>query len=164
MPSGSGDPAARAAVVCLINSERAKAGLREVKVNPKLEAAAGAYAARLVAEHFYSHVDPAGGTVERRIRASGYLSGAWLWGLGENLAWGSGSRSTPAAIVTAWMGSPLHRANILMREWRDLGVGQSAGNPYGNLGSTWAAEFGERISKPKQAHRKHRVARKHRRR
>lgn len=155
-PTGSQDPVATAALVCLVNGERARHGLRQLKVSASLKTAASRYAGRLVDERFYSHVDPAGGTVERRVRASGYLTGAWAWGLGENLAWGSGSRSTPDATLAAWLASPAHRTNLLMPDWREIGIGQAAGNPWGNLGATWAAEFGERIAKPKPAKRKHR--------
>ena len=41
------------------------------------------------------------------------MRGARAWTVGENLAWGSGRRSTPREIVAAWMNSPGHRANIL---------------------------------------------------
>ena len=35
------------------------------------------------------------------------------WKVAENLAWGTGSTSTPRSIVDRWMASPEHRANIL---------------------------------------------------
>ena len=49
-------------------------------------------------------------------------------GRGENLAWGSGSRSTPSSIVRAWMASDGHRANILSAAFRDIDHG-SPGAP-----------------------------------
>jgi uncharacterized protein YkwD len=150
LPVANGDRGTAAAVVCLVNQERAKARRRPLKVNASLTAAAAKYSVRMVAEGFYSHTDPRGQTVEQRVRAAGYLRGAWIWGLGENLAWGSGPKASPQSIVAAWMASPAHRADILISDWTHIGVGVAAGNPYGgNLGATYAAEFGTRSAKPK---------------
>ena len=51
------------------------------------------------------------------------------WAIGENLAWGSGSRGTPRAIVRTWMHSARHRRSILSRRFRDVGIGVAAGAP-----------------------------------
>ena len=47
----------------------------------------------------------------------------------ENIAWGSGDTATPEAIVDAWMHSSGHRANILSRDFHDLGIGSRQGQP-----------------------------------
>ncbi len=143
------DPGTRAAIVCLINAERARAHLPALKVNRSLTAGASAYSARMVAARFFAHIDPRGGTLTSRARASGYIKGAAIWGLGENLAWGAGSRSTPSRVVAEWMASPGHRANILERSWREVGVGVAMGNPVsGTGGATFAVEFGTRRANP----------------
>lgn len=49
--------------------------------------------------------------------------------VGENLAWATGSLSTPRAIVADWMSSPRHRANILRREWQYHAVWSSPDAP-----------------------------------
>jgi uncharacterized protein YkwD len=42
-----------------------------------------------------------------RIKRTTYLrAGLKRWSVGENLAWGSGSRATREKIVAAWMRSP----------------------------------------------------------
>ena len=41
-----------------------------------------------------------------RIRATGYLSSAGAWRIGENLAWGTGDLATPKLIMAAWMARP----------------------------------------------------------
>ena len=156
-PQVSQDSNARAAVVCLINVERSRAHLPGLRTNASLATAAAAYSERMVAERFFAHIDPRGGSIASRAKTSGYLKGAWLWGLGENLAWGVGSRSTPNQIVAEWMASPGHRANILERSWRELGVGVAIGNPVsgsGGGGATYAVEFGQRTA--------HAAARPHR--
>jgi uncharacterized protein YkwD len=48
--------------------------------------------------------------------------------MAENLAWGAGSRGTPAAIVQAWLASPHHRANLLLPRFRHIGIGSAHGS------------------------------------
>lgn len=43
---------------------------------------------------------------------------------GENIAQG---QATPQVVVTAWMNSPGHRANILSTNFTEIGVGYAAG-------------------------------------
>ncbi len=51
------------------------------------------------------------------------------WTVGENLAWGTDSLSSPGAIMAAWMASPGHRTNILTADYREIGIGAVAGVP-----------------------------------
>ena len=64
-----------------------------------------------------------------RIRRTGYTSGARGWALGENIAWGSGRLATAAQIHRSWMNSSGHRANILQRSFREIGIGIETGLP-----------------------------------
>jgi uncharacterized protein YkwD len=66
--------------------------------------------------------------------------------VGENLAWGSGALATPAAVITGWMTSPPHRANVLDRRFRHLGLGLAAGAPGapGSGAATYAGLFAAR--------------------
>ncbi len=54
--------------------------------------------------------------------------------------------ATPRAIVTAWMDSPEHRANILNGRFRDTAVGVSAHVPralgHGQRGAIYTQDFG----------------------
>jgi uncharacterized protein YkwD len=86
---------------------------------------------------FQEHDDPGTGTsIVDRIRASGYLSGASSWSVGENIAWGY---ATAAQNVQAWMDSPGHRANILNASFTHLGVGVHLGviNAWRGTYSNW---------------------------
>ena len=56
---------------------------------------------------------------------------AGSWAAGEALAWGSGRQATPRGIVYAWMHSPPHRAVLLGRKYRDVGIGVALGSPFG---------------------------------
>ena len=69
------------------------------------------------------------------------------WLVGENLAWGTHSRSTPQQAVTNWMDSPGHRANILKRRFREIGIGVVFHAPTGRtdrVAATYTTTFGYR--------------------
>lgn len=142
--------ASRAAEVatCLVNVERTERGLPKLKANKRLRKAATRYAKLMVNRQFFAHVSPGGSTPVKRIKATGYMSGAMGWSVGENLAWGTGDLATPRNIVRSWMKSPGHKANILRREFRELGMGVASGAPvdlYDNeFGGTYVTSFGSR--------------------
>ena len=73
--------------------------------------------------------------------------GLTRWAYGENIAWGADWRGSPAAIVEAWMDSPPHRANILNRSFREVGVGFDTGTPGGDRapGGIYTVDFGLRV-------------------
>jgi len=115
--------------LCLINAERRARGLGALRSNPQLARAAAAHARDMVRRSYFSHTSRSGQSFLDRIRRRGYIRRASAWTVGENLAWGAGPRSTPRSIVSAWMGSPGHRANILSRRFREIGVGITYGGP-----------------------------------
>ena len=87
---------------------------------------------------------PDGQTFVDRLRGAGYL-GRCAWSVGETLAWGSGTESSPRSRVQAWMHSSPHRAVLLGRSFREAGIGAVGGVP-GNpsTGVTYVGEFGHR--------------------
>lgn len=147
-PTPSNLTAVRAAVLCLHNEIRADHALPPLRRNPRLERAAARHSASMVSAHFFDHVTPAGTTMTDRIRSAGYLRGDAAWSIGENIAWGSGVRATPAQIAAAWMASKGHRANILRRSYREIGIGIEVGAPVtlsaAQGGATYTADFGVR--------------------
>jgi uncharacterized protein YkwD len=130
----------RAAVLCLVNRERERAGEAPLVVRGSLLAAAQGHTESMVGQGYFEHISPDGATPLERMRAAGYGRGAYT--VGENIAWGTGSLSTPAQIVTAWMASPPHRANILDAEFVDTGVGAAARTPAGGAGGLYTQDFG----------------------
>ena len=135
--------AAQAAVVCEINHERRARGLRPVGAHPRLTEMARRYARSMVRIGFFSHTSPGGLTLLERLRAAGY--GGRRIAAGEALAWAQGRLATPHAIVGAWMHSPPHRAVLLGRVYRDVGIGVALGDPYGRArrsSATYTADFG----------------------
>jgi uncharacterized protein YkwD len=137
----------RAAVLCLINRKRAEAGESPLVPDAQLEQAAEEHAQELVADDYFAHVSPSGETPVDRIRDTGYIPNPGVgYVIGENLAWGTYQLSTPQAIVSAWIASPGHLANILEAQYHDTGIGITAAVPPslapGAPGATYAQEFG----------------------
>ncbi len=134
----------QASTLCLLNGERADAGLRPLKENDQLADAAESHSKAMVADQFFDHVGRNGSDPVSRVRKTGYIPKVGTWTVGENLAWGTGSLSTPKAIVAAWMKSQGHRENILRSSYKEIGLGIVAGNPRSRSGSgaTFTTEFG----------------------
>lgn len=143
LPVTSSAAGARA-TLCVANEERATVGAKALASNPQLEASAQAYARRLVAERFFSHVAPDGSDFFDRLSRSGYANAQFVAG-GENLGW-LGGAATPRAMVKAWLGSPAHRANLLDRRLRDSGIGVAIGTPSSAPGVTFVHHLGVRES------------------
>lgn len=136
-----------AAVLCLINHERASHGERPLRLNADLQRAAAEHDQELISADYFAHVSPSGLTPVDRIRATGYVPGpSFGYVLGENLAWGTLGLSTAQSIVTAWIASPGHLANILESQYVDTGIAVLPSVPPslsgGEQGATYAQEFG----------------------
>ena len=136
----------RSATLCLLNRERRGRGLRGLRHNRLLALAATRHARDMVERRYFSHDSPGGRDFVDRLRLTGYVSSSTPYAVGENLAWGTGGLSTPRSIVRSWMKSPGHRANILNRRFREVGIGIALGAPVSGHGSgaTYASEFGSR--------------------
>jgi uncharacterized protein YkwD len=129
----------RSATFCLINAERRRNGLRPLSSSRKLARSATGHSTSMVRGHYFAH-----GPFSSRILGSGYARGYSSWLIGENIAWGGGRRSSPRAIMSMWMHSPGHRANILSASFRHVGVGIAADTPSGEAGGTYTTDFGRR--------------------
>jgi uncharacterized protein YkwD len=137
----------REAALCLVNRERAQNGVDPLTRNPQLEAAAEEHASELIAEDYFAHVSPSGETPVDRIRATGYIPAPTDgYVIGENLAWGTYGLATAQSIVSAWIASPGHLANILEAKYTETGIGIAPAVPAslagGAPGATYAQEFG----------------------
>ncbi|GAA1809316.1 CAP domain-containing protein [Planosporangium flavigriseum] len=127
----TGDSAAEATVLTLVNQERAKANCPALTVDARLTAAARAYSADMASRGFFAHTTPDGVDLGTRVTRAGYRFSA----VGENIA--KGQRDA-TAVMTAWMNSPGHRANILNCRFSNIGIGLA------RQGSTplWTQDFG----------------------
>ena len=147
VPQPANLPLVRAAVLCLINTERAEHGESPLQTNRKLEAAAESHGKEMLSLDYFDHVSPAGVTPVDRVREAGYIPNSEVgYVIGENLAWGTLTLSTPEAIVAAWIASPEHLANILEGKYRETGIDVEPEVPTelseGVEGALYTQEFG----------------------
>lgn len=144
----------RAAVHCLINAERAEAGLAPLRRNLRLEAAAAGHAYAAVRlkwwnEYADAHTNPVtGSTPMNRVEDAGYCPGARAWSAAEITyhGWGEGL-GTPQSAVRWWMRSPGHRELILRGSLTEIGVyivGDTAdpAGVYAATAGTYVVNFG----------------------
>ena len=121
---------AKAAVLCIVNAERAARALPSVIAEPRLEAAAQGHSADMAERGFFDHVTPEGRTPADRAEAAGYPYAS----LHENLAAG---QTTPRQAMGDWMRSVGHCRAVLAPDPVHLGVGLARGRqPY------WTQNFG----------------------
>ncbi|MCI0705653.1 MAG: CAP domain-containing protein [Planctomycetia bacterium] len=120
------------AVIELTNAERKKADLKPLKVSPVLMIAARKHGENMAKQDKLDHVldekDPA-----QRAKDAGYKSEF----VGENIAW---KQKTAKDVLTAWMDSKIHRENILLEEFTEIGVAVTK-NSKGEL--YWVQVFGK---------------------
>jgi len=109
-----------------INRVRAAHSAPPLRIDRRLERAARAHSGDMLRRGYLSH-----GAFAQRLTGFGARGRA----VGENLAWGVGSRASAQAIVAAWLASPPHRANLLRRGFRRVGVGRLVGTFAGNGGA-----------------------------
>ena len=108
--------------ISLVNAHRTGIGLRALTVSSALQASAVWKARHMAKYNYMAHNDPAppvGRTTGERMAACG-VSGGW----GENIAAGY---PTPASVVSGWLNSPGHRANIENASYTAIGSGAAAG-------------------------------------
>lgn len=101
-----------------VNQTRAQYGLAPVRLDLTLERAARAHSTTMLRTGSFGH-----GDLARRLTSFGVRGPA----VGENLAWGVGSRATPAGVIQGWLASPSHRANLLRPGFRRIGIGRVVG-------------------------------------
>jgi uncharacterized protein YkwD len=144
--AATADPAtlslASDAVLCLVNTERETRGLAPLSVSRLLSRAARRHSRDMVTRRYFSHVSPNGMSARQRIVRTGYLYRRPRGTLGETIAWGA---ATPAGLVNAFMNSAGHRAMLLDRSFREIGVGLALGAPVAGMGgATLTLDFGRR--------------------
>lgn len=113
-------------VVELVNVERQKSGLSALKLDSSMANVARMKSKDMADNNYFAHQSPTYGSAGDMLSKFGIKWSAW----GENIASG---QKTPEAVVTAWMNSPGHRANILSTNFGRIGVGyvtNSNGTPY----------------------------------
>jgi uncharacterized YkwD family protein/spore coat assembly protein SafA len=110
-------------VVRLVNIERAKYGLKPLTMNWELQRVARYKSQDMHDKKYFSHTSPTYGSPFDMMKSFGISYRT----AGENIAMGY---ATPQAVVTGWMNSSGHRANILNGNFTQIGVGYVADGKY----------------------------------
>lgn len=123
-------------LVTLLNQERQKHNLPALKPVNSLFTAARRHSNDMARNNFFSHTGSDGSSPFTRMRDAGY----YYRYAGENVAAGY---STAQAVVTAWMNSSGHRANILNGNFSELGLAYSYDSS-SNYDHYWTLDLGSR--------------------
>ena len=126
----------------LANADRAAQDVPALSENSLLDEAAQMKADDMAAKGYYSHITPEGYTPLYWFQKVGYQ----YLNAGENLdIIYSGDEET---INNAWMGSPEHRANILLPQFTEMGAGIAEGKYQGIEGTFAVQLFGTPMPPP----------------
>ena len=115
-------------ILYLTNEERGRVGSQALSLNPQLMSTAQTHTDLMIRDNQLSHQLPGEPSQGARTSQVGYRWSA----IAENIANGY---HTPEQVVSGWMQSPGHRANLLEPKYQHLGVG------YAN--SFWTQDFGK---------------------
>ncbi len=117
-------------VVALVNKERQSKGLKPLAINWEVARVARYKSNDMRDRNYFNHTSPTYGSPFDMLKKFNIVYST----AGENIAKG---QKTAQAVMTAWMNSEGHRANILNASFTEIGVGYSAGG-----GSTyWTQMF-----------------------
>ena len=117
------------------NSARADQGVAPLALNPKLSQAAELKINDMFDQQYWAHVAPDGTTPWRWFEQAEYRYAE----AGENLA---KNFSTSNGVVSAWMISPTHRANVLKETYQDVGFAVKTGELEGKTTTIVVAMYG----------------------
>jgi uncharacterized protein YkwD len=109
-----------------MNRVRAAHGLGRLSADTRLTRAAYSHSREMIGSNVFAH--GAFGSRMAQFNVTGRLAG-------ENLAWGTGARGTARGIVSAWLASPGHRANLLRPSFTRVGVSDLVGSFRGYRGA-----------------------------
>lgn len=120
-------------LIDLINSARQAAGLRPLRENAQLTAAAQDHSNDMACHNLFSHTGSDGSSIQDRIVASGYGASDW----GEIIYAGGSAQQA----FDWWMNDPTHHDMILNPNMKDVGAGYTyvAGSEYGGY---FTVDFG----------------------
>jgi uncharacterized protein YkwD len=145
--AGASGSAQRRAMTCLVNYARRARGVHTLRLSTQLTGAGNVKLSDNDRCDEFSHT-ACGLPFLSAFRRSGYVHAGVRYSVGENLAYGAGSDGAPRRILSAWLDSSEHRANLFDPTWREMGVSRRPDARFiGFRGVTlWANEFGVRAN------------------
>jgi uncharacterized protein YkwD len=109
------------AIVARISVVRARHGLPPMRASLQLQRSADRHSRAMGIYGFFAHESRDGTAYWKRIRRDYPQGSHRKWSVGENLVFDS-EEIGAADAVSMWMASPPHRAVLLSRTWREIGV------------------------------------------
>ena len=131
----------QARIVELVNQARVAQGLGRVSVNPTLQKAAELKLADMINNSYFAHTSPTGVSPWVWFKEAGYL----YTYAGENLAM---NFTQAEEVHQAWLDSPSHRANVLNKNYKDIGVAVGVGEIDGEPATLVVQFFGTSFVPP----------------
>jgi uncharacterized protein YkwD len=110
-----------------VNTTRTAHGLRPLSLDATLTRAARAHSTEMLQGGYFAHGNFHGRMVAFHVR------GPFA---GENLAWGTGTYASPSTVISEWLRSPEHRANLLRPGFTRIGIGTTQGTFLGSGSAT----------------------------
>ena len=134
-------------MLALIDHARVSRGLPRLRVVAALERASRSHSRDMLKRDYFSHSSASGASYQARVLSFGYSrSGCSCWKVGEVIGWGRGGAAAARSVFCQWMKSRAHRAVILQRSFRDVGVGAAVGSLRGMTGvRMFTVDFGRRV-------------------
>jgi uncharacterized protein YkwD len=135
-------------VLAEINVLRRAHALRPLKLSSSLAVAANGHTSEMGQAGYFAHASADRTLFWKRIAHSYPSAGHRSWSVGENLAFLAPELSAPE-VISLWMNSPAHRANLLDPAWREVGIaarhyGSAPGFYSGQAVTILTADFGVR--------------------
>ncbi len=120
-------------IILLTNHTREEFNLTKLKFSSPLAQAAQAKANDMAEKGYFAHTSPDGRLPWDFMKAEGY---EYIMA-GENLAV---NFLEAESVENAWMNSPTHKANIINKNYEEIGIGIAQGN-YGNRQSIFVVQM-----------------------
>lgn len=109
-------------VLAQLNAFRREHGRLPLRISSVLAAVARQHSTEMASLGYFGHNSASGLSFDRRIARFYPMGNRRYWSVGENLLWSSPEMNATAAL-NMWLNSPKHRKTMLMRRWREVGVG-----------------------------------------
>lgn len=123
-------------IIANTNEERTSRGFGSLSGSTQLSASAQVKAQDILDRQYFEHTAPDGTELSDLVDNQNYE----YVRIGENLA--LGTFKDDADVVTAWMNSPGHRANILEGKYTEIGIGIASGTYEGKQVVVAVQHFG----------------------
>lgn len=108
-------------VLASVNRFRAQHGVAPLRESAALDRSARRHSLEMGRLGYFGHSSADGMQFWRRIQHFYPARGYSYWSVGENLVWAAPGL-TAGGAMKLWISSPPHLANLLSRQWRQMGI------------------------------------------